>query len=51
MDGRVEAEFEGPPAAVDQMVAWCRTGPPRAQVDHVTVDAVDPTGEPGFRIR
>ena len=25
-DGRVEAVFEGPPAAVDRMVAWCHEG-------------------------
>ena len=38
-DGRVEAVFEGPPAAVQCMVEWCRTGPPRARVDHVEVIA------------
>jgi acylphosphatase len=27
-DGRVEAVFEGPPEAVDAMVAWCRVGSP-----------------------
>ena len=31
-DGAVDAEFEGPPAAVDRMVAWCHEGPPRAHV-------------------
>jgi len=47
-DGAVEAEFEGPGDAVEAIVAWCRRGPPSAQVDHVTVEAVPPTGEAGF---
>jgi acylphosphatase len=39
-DGSVEAEFEGPPAAVDRLVAWCRVGPPRADVEAVEVTTV-----------
>ena len=50
-DGAVEAEFEGPQAAVDRMVAWCRTGPRRARVDGVEVERIAPVGEPGFRVR
>lgn len=38
-DGRVEAVFEGPPAAVDAAVRWCRHGPERAVVQRV--EAVD----------
>ncbi len=34
-DGRVEVEAEGPRAAVEGLVAWCRRGPPAARVDHV----------------
>ena len=37
-DGRVEAVFEGEDRAVDQMVAWCRTGPPAARVDDVRTE-------------
>lgn len=50
-DGRVEVVLEGPAAAVDEVVAWCRQGPPRARVDRV--DGVDeqPVGEQGFRVR
>jgi acylphosphatase len=50
-DGRVEAVFEGSRAAVDRLVAWCREGPRRAQVD--TVELVDeaPVGESGFRVQ
>ena len=50
-DGRVEALFEGPPAAVDRMVAWCRQGPPRASVEHVDISDEDLSGAEGFRLR
>jgi acylphosphatase len=50
-DGRVEIELEGPEPAVDRVVAWCRTGPPRARVDAVDVERVAPRGEAGFRVR
>ena len=43
-DRRVEAVFEGPPDAVEAMVAWCREGPPRARVTHVEVHDEAPTG-------
>jgi acylphosphatase len=50
-DGRVEAVFEGDPAAVEAIVAWCRTGPPRAEVSHVEVVTEPLAGEPGFTVR
>ncbi|HEV7526696.1 MAG TPA: acylphosphatase [Acidimicrobiia bacterium] len=50
-DGAVEAEFEGPPAAVDRLVQWCRTGPGRARVDAVETTVVPPVGDQRFRIR
>jgi acylphosphatase len=50
-DGRVEAVFEGPPDAVEHMVEWCRSGPPRARVRAVEVHDETPVGEPGFRVR
>jgi acylphosphatase len=34
-DGNVEALFEGEETRVDEMLAWCRNGPPRARVDRV----------------
>jgi acylphosphatase len=49
-DRRVEAVFEGVPDAVEAMVAWCRTGPPRSRVDAVEVVAESPTGETGFKV-
>jgi acylphosphatase len=50
-DGRVEAEFEGLEPAVERLIAWCREGPPRARVEDVQVERLDPRGEAGFRIR
>jgi acylphosphatase len=50
LDGSVEAEFEGPSAAVERMLAWCREGPPHAHVDRVDVREDSPTGEQGFRV-
>jgi acylphosphatase len=37
-DGSVAGHFEGDPAAVDALVAWCHGGPPRAVVSGVSVD-------------
>jgi acylphosphatase len=48
-DGTVEAAFEGPPDAVEAMVAWCRQGPPMAEVSGVEVLSEEPRGERGFR--
>ena len=47
-DGSVTVEAEGSPEAVAAMEAWCRVGPPRAEV--VRVDAIDtePLGTPTF---
>ena len=50
-DGRVEAVFEGPESTVEEMVEWCHTGSPAADVDGVDVEYDDPNGEDGFRIR
>ncbi len=50
-DGAVEAVFEGPPEAVDRMVAWMRQGPRRADVERVEVIEEEPVGESSFRVR
>jgi acylphosphatase len=50
-DGTVEVEVEGPPAAVERVVAWCRHGPDQARVDRVDVEPRDPIGERAFRVR
>jgi acylphosphatase len=48
--GGVEAVFEGPPAQVDALVAWCRRGPSSAVVREVRVSDQTVTGETGFAI-
>lgn len=50
-DGRVEAVYEGPRSAVDQMLAWTRRGPDRALVTSLEVYDEPPRGERGFTIR
>lgn len=47
----VEAVFEGPPHAVETVVAWCHEGPRRAYVETVDVDWEQPEGLEGFSIR
>jgi acylphosphatase len=47
-DGRVEAIFEGPPDRVDELVEWCRLGPPSARVRSVQVTEELPKGASGF---
>lgn len=51
-DGSVEAEFEGESSAVDELLDFCRQGPPRARVEQVHVQELDPVQEErGFRVR
>ena len=50
-DGSVEALLEGPADAVDAVVAWCRSGPSRAEVERVDVEDVEPSGLDGFAVR
>jgi acylphosphatase len=45
-DGRVEAVFEGPPEKVDQIIDWCKKGPPMAAVADVTIEEM--ADVPGF---
>jgi acylphosphatase len=49
-DGGVEAVFEGPSPAVEDLVAWCRTGPALARVDDLQTTAEPPTDTTGFRV-
>jgi acylphosphatase len=50
-DGTVEAVIEGPPSAVDDVLAWIRHGPRGAVVASVDVSDVAPQGLAGFAIR
>jgi acylphosphatase len=50
-DGAVEAVFEGEPDAVEAMLAFCRQGPSRAEVESVEVSEEQPEGLSGFEVR
>jgi acylphosphatase len=47
-DGTVHAHVEGTRAAIDELVDWCRTGPPRARVGEVSTTDAEVTGTEGF---
>ena len=49
-DGAVEAVFEGAPDAVEALVAFARSGPPRAEVRDVEVSEEEPEGLEGFSV-
>lgn len=50
-DGSVQAEAEGEHVALEELVRWCRRGPPSAQVDGVQVEWLPHRGDLGpFRI-
>lgn len=44
-DGSVEIVLEGPPAAVEEVIAWARHGPDAARVDGVGVHEEQPRGD------
>lgn len=49
-DGRVEVWIEGEPAAVEELLAWLRHGPPASRVETCAVREATPTGLDAFRI-
>jgi acylphosphatase len=52
LDGRVEAIFEGEENAVNELIEFCRQGPPAARVTRLDVNLEKYTGEfKDFRIR
>ncbi len=44
-DGSVEAHIQGDEAALEEMISWCRHGPPGARVDSVDIEEVEPADE------
>lgn len=50
-DGTVALHVEGPPDAVDQMVAWTRRGPSSASVEGVDEREAEPHGPSAFDVR
>ncbi len=49
-DGSVEVVAEGDRERVEELLAWCRAGPPRATVTGITVSDEVPAAERSFRI-
>lgn len=50
-DGTVQLEVQGPPDAVEALLAWVEHGPPAAQVSSVAVESLPVrTDEVDFRI-
>jgi len=43
--GEVEAIVEGPQEKIEEFIAWCRRGPPAAEVENVRVRWTKPRGE------
>jgi acylphosphatase len=50
-DGSVEAVLEGPVEAVERVIRFMETGPPRGRVDHIEVSEEQPEGLSRFEIR
>jgi acylphosphatase len=51
-DGDVEALFEGPKEAVEEMVRWCGQGPPHASVENVEANYEQARDDlKGFEVR
>ncbi len=50
-DGAVEAVVEGPPDRVEELIDFCRAGPPAASVLEVEERAEPPEGLAGFAVR
>jgi acylphosphatase len=49
-DGTVEAVFEGEEEEVAKAVAWCRAGPPAAEVTGIDVIEEAPSGTSDFSV-
>ncbi len=49
-DGSVEVVAEGPRERVEDLLTWCRQGPPRASVTKLSVTDEVPAAERSFRV-
>jgi acylphosphatase len=50
-DGSVYIEAEGEADNINQFIAWCKEGPPRAVVQHIDVRETDVTGFSEFTVQ
>lgn len=51
LDGTVEADVEGDPRAVEEMLAWLAHGPSTARVTGTDVREAEPRGAREFEVR
>jgi len=49
-DGSVWIAAEGEPPAMEEFIAWCRQGPPLANVTDITVTAGELQNFEGFKV-
>jgi len=49
-DGTVEVVAEGSRDAVGDLIAWCREGPPHAEISGLEIIDETPAGERDFRV-
>ena len=50
-DGSVFIQATGSPGQLNQLIAWCRQGPARAEVTSVQVDTIEPRAFIGFTVQ
>lgn len=50
-DGNVQILASGTSQQLNQLVAWCKQGPPAAIVNTVQVESIAPLAFPGFSIQ
>ena len=50
-EGCVEAVFEGEDEIVDEMISWCRRGPPMSHVKNVDIKTQNLSNLEGFEIK
>jgi acylphosphatase len=49
-DETVEVLVAGGKEQVDRLIAWCHLGPPRARVEEVVVEDIEPREFDGFKV-
>lgn len=50
-DGSVFIQATGDAGQLNQLIAWCRQGPPRAEVTGVQVETIEPRAFIGFTVQ
>lgn len=50
-DGSVSIQASGSSGQLNQLIAWCRQGPSRAEVTSVQVETIEPRAFIGFTVQ